>query len=145
MLVEGTRYRALSLLLACACLTGCVQRTITTTVHRGPRVGVGFDVREADGATTPVAVRVQLPERVLASTAFTPWRGSYTNVDDGALVQIDASRSEPASGHGVLRCRIDTFGGEYVLEMVVRSRDACQMRVVVTAADVNIGAITPGT
>jgi hypothetical protein len=106
---------------------------------------VGFDVRDADGSLTPVAVTIQLPERVLSSSATTPWRGSFTNVDDGSLVQIDANRSEPLVGEGSLRCRIETFGGDYVLEMVVRSRDACQMRVIVTSSDVNRGAIGVGS
>jgi hypothetical protein len=65
------------------------------------------------------------------------------SVDDGALVQIDASRAVAERGSGPLRCRVNILGGDFVMEMLVTSPASCQMRGVVTAEDVNLDTYGP--
>jgi hypothetical protein len=142
---DTTRYRILLPLVLCLLLTGCVHRTVRTTVHQGARVVVvGFDVREADGRAVPVAVEV-LAQRgtVMASNETTPWHGPAFNVVDGTLVQLDAARVARQRHAGVLRCHVETFDSAFVMQMLVTSRDSCQVRGVITSTDAYIDAYGP--
>jgi hypothetical protein len=141
--VHTMRVRVLVPFALSAVLAGCAH-PIATTVHRGAHVTVGFDVREANGRAVPVTVTVQTRSgSLIASTSTTPWSGPALDVDDGTLVVVDATRAPGDRGAGSLRCHVETFDSSFVLEMLVTSREACQVRGVVASTDVNLDAYGP--
>jgi hypothetical protein len=136
-------FRFLLSLLLCATSTACVQRTVRTSVHPGPRVSVGFRVRDADGIGAHVGLIYQTPLGVVVADGTTPWHGPVLSLDEGSLVEIDASRPATDGSSGSLHCRVDTFGGAFLLEELVTAQDSCGMRGVVSLTDVNLGAYGP--
>ncbi len=141
--VKRTGFRVLLALLMGATFISCTDHTVHTAVHAGPRVSVGFEVKEAGGAIASVGVTYRTPTGVVSSDAITPWHSPVLSIEEGSQVQIHAIRTATEGHSGSLNCVVDTFGGAFLMEVLVTARDSCSMKGVVSLSSVYNGAYGP--
>jgi hypothetical protein len=126
-----------------ATVVSCTDRSIHTDVRAGPRVSVGFEVKDAGGAIASVGVTYRTPRGIVSSDAITPWHSPVLSIEEGSQVQIHASRVATDGHSGSLSCEVDTFGGAFLMEVLVTARDSCSMKGVVSLRSVYDGAYGP--